>query len=193
MKHALTMALAALILPLAACTGNLSSRAVRQQIAELGTATLNVDDIQVQRIVTELGDRAIAEANVRLVFQFEKDAEGEWTIVAARLGDREWIDIEDLFAAMAQQNTGDTSSSLEKLSAGLDEYRSRNGSLPEVPAEGFVSDVLHPLFMTELIRDDAWGARISYHAEGANYELRSPGPDGVIGNTDDIVRNVTPQ
>ena len=193
MKHTLAMVLAVLVLPLAACTGNLSSRAARQQIAELGAATLDVDDIQVQRIVTELGDRAIAEANVRMTFQFEKDADGEWAIVAARLGDREWIDIEDLFAAIEEQNTAETTASLEKLSVGLDEYRSQNASLPDVSTEGFVSDVLHPLFMSDLIRDDAWGTRISYQAEGENFELRSAGPDGVIGNTDDIVRNAAAQ
>jgi len=187
------MVLAALVLPLLACTGNLSSRTARQQIAVLGSATFDIDDIQVQRIVTELGDRAIAEANVRLAFQFERDAEGEWTIIAARLGDREWINIDDLFAAIELQNREVTTASLEKLSVGLDQYRRQNSCLPDVGFEGFVSDVLHPLFMTDLIRDDAWGARIRYQAEGENYELRSPGPDGVIGNTDDIVRTATAQ
>lgn len=182
------LTLTAVVLMVSACSANLSSRAARQQIAELGMANLDVNNIQVQRIVTQLGGRAIAEANVRLAFQFDRNDDGKWIIVSARLGDREWIDIETLLGAIELQNTEETTNSLNKLSAGLVEYWNQNGSLPEVSAEESISDVLHPLFMTDLIRADAWGASINYRAANNNYELRSPGPDGVIDNNDDIVR-----
>lgn len=174
-------------LALGACTGNLSSRTARQQIAELGDASLVTDDIQIQRIVTELGDRAIAEANVRMAFQFEKGPDDEWVIVSARLGDRQWVDIEELLGAIEAQNAEETHASLEKLAAGLRTYRIRNGSLPVVGDDAYLSDVLHPLFMTDLVRDDAWGGRIVYTAEGDAYELRAPGPDGRTGTADDVV------
>jgi hypothetical protein len=188
MKPALIMALAGLLLVVPACSGNLSSRTARQQIAELGDATLDPDDVQIQRIVTELGDRRIAEANVRLTFQFERDADDEWVIIAARLGDREWIDIADLFRAIEVQNTEQTTDSLNKLSVGLADYLEQNGSLPDISADTYVSDVLHPRFMTDLIRDDAWGTRIWYQVQGDSYVLRSAGSDGLIDTEDDIVR-----
>jgi hypothetical protein len=189
MKPLRIIALALSLLALAACTGNLSSRTARQQIAELGDASLLTDDIQVQRIVTELGGRSIVEANVQMAFQFERNADGAWTIVSARLGDREWIEIEDLLDAIEAQNTDQTTASLEKLALGVGAYRSRNGALPEVPREGTLSDVLHPVFMTDLVRDDAWGYRIRYAADRDGYELRAPGPDGAAGTGDDIVLN----
>lgn len=189
MKTLTVIALAVPLLMPLACTGNLSSRTARQQIAELGDAALLTDDIQVQRIVTQLGDRAIAEANVRMAFQFERNAGGDWRIVSARLGEGEWIDVAELLAAIAARNTDETAASLDQLALGLDAYRTRNGSLPEIPTEGYLSDVLHPLFMTDLIRDDPWGGRIRYLRNGGGYELRSPGPDGTDGTEDDIVFN----
>ena len=187
MKWTTVIALAVPLMGLSACTGNLSSRTARQRIAELGDARLITDDIQVQRIVTELGDRAIAEANVRMAFQFERNADGDWTIVSARLGTGEWIDIDELLTAIAAQSADETTASLQKLALGLDAYRDRNGSLPEIPADSYLSDVLHPLFMTDLIRDDPWGGRIRYLENGGGYQLRSPGPDGTDGTEDDIV------
>ncbi len=172
---------------LPACTGNLSPRTARRQIAELGDAALPTDDIQIQRIVTELGNRAIAEAHVRTTFQFERNADGEWTIVAVRLGDRDWIDVDRLLAAIEAQDADDTAAALEGLAVGIDAFRARNGSLPEVSPARPVSDVLHPLFMNDLIRDDAWGGRIRYTADGDGYELRAPGPDGAAGTGDDVV------
>ncbi len=112
-------------------------------------------------------------------------------IVSARLGTGEWIDIDELLTAIAAQNADGAAASLEKLAVGLDAYRDRNGSLPEVPADGYLSDVLHPLFMTDLIRHDPWGGRIRYLENGGGYQLRSPGPDGTDGTGDDIVLDGT--
>jgi hypothetical protein len=187
MKPTVLAALGALALAVPSCTGSLSSNAARQQIAELGDATLVPDDIQVQRIVTELGDRAVAETTVRMAFQFERAATGEWQIVAARLGDRQWIDVDGLLAAIDAQNAEATRASLERLSAGIAEYRRQNGALPEAGSDRTVADLLHPMFMSDLVRVDAWGASIVYEVGGDGYRLRSPGPDGQAGSADDIV------
>ncbi len=187
MKSLPILALTLVLGVLGACTGNLSPRTARRQIVELGDAALPTDDVQIQRIVTELGGRAIAEAHVRLTFQFERSADGEWTIVAARLGDRNWIDIDSLISAIEARSTDETAAALDSLAAGIDAYATRNGSLPEVSPARPVSDVLHPLFMNEPVRDDAWGGRIGYTADGDGYELRAPGPDGTAGTGDDVV------
>lgn len=172
---------------LAGCSGTVSSGTVRQQVAELGGANLDPDDIQVQRIVDQLGGRTVAEANVRLTFQFEEGPDGQTEIVAVRLGDRNWLDVTDLLAAIEAGNVGRTQSDIEKLAAGLGAYRDSSGELPALPPGGYISDVLHPGFMRDLVRNDAWGGAIAYDRTESGFELRSPGPDGTAGNTDDIV------
>jgi hypothetical protein len=51
-----------------------------------------------------------------------------------------------------------------------------------------LTDVLHPLYMSELIREDGWGAPILYETTPpAGYRLLSLGADGRRGTPDDIV------
>ena len=136
----------------------------------------------------ETGSRAVAETSVKMAFQFEKDAGGDWRIVSARLGDRQWVDIDLLLQALASQYSDDTSAALEKLEAGIEQYQAQNGSLPQLGPESALADVLHPLFMVDLIRQDAWGHEIQYERQGDDaYVLRSSGPDGVRGSSDDII------
>ena len=177
------------LLTAAGCaSGTLSSNAARQQIAEIQDAALSTDDIQIQRIVSEMSGRAVAEANLRMAFEFEEDADGEWRLVAARLGDGNWINLDGLMAAIDRQRSESTSDALDQLRVGLDTFVSRNGALPEVLPGGYVSDELHPLYMNDLIRNDAWGGPIRYLRTDEGYELRSAGADGRADTGDDIVR-----
>ncbi len=145
-------------------------------------------EIEIERIMIETGGRAVAETSVKMAFQFEKDAGGKWRIVSARLGDRQWIDVDLLLEAVERQYSDNTSAALGKLAAGVTEYQAQNGSLPLLGTESTLADVLHPLFMEDLIRQDAWGREIRYERRGDRaYVLRSPGPDGVHGSPDDIV------
>lgn len=168
------------------CSGAVSSGTVRRQVAELGGANLNSEDIQVQRIVDQLGGRTVAEANVRLAFQFEEGPDGEMHIVAVRLGTGQWLDVAELLAAIESGNVSRTTDDIARLATGLRAYRDENGTLPESTGNP-ISDVLHPQFMTELVRNDAWGRAITYDRTGPGFELRSMGPDGLAETSDDIV------
>ncbi len=176
---------------IAGCSGSVSSRTVRQQVAGLGGANLNPNDIQVQRIVDQLGGRTVAEANVRLAFQFEEGPDGEMHIVAVRLGTGQWLGVAELLAAIESGNVRRTTDDISRLANGLRAYQEQNGVLPENTGDP-ISDVLHPRFMVELVRDDAWGRAIAYDRTGSGFELRSLGPDGVAGTSDDIVTSGLP-
>lgn len=187
MKRASLAVLGVILLISSGCSGRLSTRTVRQQIASLGESNLVPSAVAVERIVTEIGGRLVAETTVKMAFQFEQDADGNWRIVAARLGDRQWVDIDILLEALEAQRAEETTVAMQKLAAGVDEYRAENGTLPEIDANGHLSDVLHPRFMAELIREDAWGVEFRYELQDANYRLRSSGPDGIEGNSDDVL------
>ncbi len=135
----------------------------------------------------------IAETTVRMAFQFEREPDGDWQIVSARLGDRQWVDVSAFIEALESQFEDQTTEAMEKLASGVETYRDENGGLPEITPEGYLSDVLHPLFMPELVRDDAWGSAIRYEQENGTYQLRSSGPDGVVGSGDDLLVNPTPK
>ncbi len=186
MRYVVPTVLVAAVFVLSGCSGRLSQDNVREQIAELGGSSLVPSEIEVQRIVIDSETRAIAETNVKMAFQFEREAGGQWRIAAARLGDRQWVDIETLFAALDRQRSDDTAVALRKLADGISEYREENGSLPDPDSN--LSDTLHPLFMGELIRQDSWGQDIQYEVTGdGGFRLRSTGPDRMPGSSDDIV------
>ncbi len=188
MKYAGFMALITVLLAaVSGCGPGLSARNARSQIARLGAAELVPSDVAIERIITEAGDRMIAETTVKMAFQFERGEDGEWQIVSARLGDRQWIDLATFLTALESQFEDQTSDAMERLALAVDAYRDENGSLPEIAPDDYLSDVLHPLFMPDLIRDDAWGSTIRYETDNGSYQLRSSGPDGVVGSADDIM------
>ena len=53
--------------------------------------------------MAQAGDKAIAETSVKIAFQFEKDNNGDWRIVSARLGDRNWVDVDTLLKVLEEQ------------------------------------------------------------------------------------------
>ena len=59
---------------------------IRKQVADLGTSTLVPSSVSVRRVVSQSGNRAIAETTVDLAFQFERDsAVSPWHIASVRL------------------------------------------------------------------------------------------------------------
>jgi hypothetical protein len=47
--------------------------------------------------------------------------------------------------------------------------------------------MLHPSYMSDLVRMDGWGRPIVYEPNGATFRLVSLGADGLQGTPDDIV------
>ena len=172
-----------------ACSGpRLSHDEVRKQIAAMGKSSLLPDSIQIQRIVSQSDTAAIAETTVSLAFEFKKDkASGPWRIASVRLGDRDWIDVNELVAAINENRRKTTLESLQKLAAGIAAYRQGTGNAPNASEIVGLTNLLHPLYMSDLIRLDAWGRPIQVEVSGTTYRLISLGTDGVRGTADDIV------
>jgi hypothetical protein len=176
---------------IAGCTGaRLSHDEVRRQIAAIGTSALLPDSIQVQRIVSQSDKDAIAETTVSLAFEFKREKPSDpWHIAAVRLGDRDWIGVDELLAAINDSRRRTTLDSMQKLSTGIAAFRQRTGAAPNATEISGLMDILHPSYMTELVRADAWGHPIHYEVSGASYRLVSFGADGIRGTADDIVVN----
>ena len=174
---------------LSGCSGaRLSSEEARQKITEIATSGLVPDAVEVRRIVTQSDTQVIAETTITLAFQFRRDNPASpWRVAAVRLGDRDWIDLNELVAAINEGRRRETVSAMEKLVAGIASYRQINGSAPQVTDIVQLTDILHPNYMSDLVRMDGWGRPIAYEPSGATFRLVSVGADGLRGTPDDIV------
>ena len=81
MRYIVPTVLAATVIALSGCSGRLSQGNVRQQIAELGGASLIPSEIEVQRLVIDSDTRAIAETNIKMAFQFDREMGCDWFMV----------------------------------------------------------------------------------------------------------------
>jgi hypothetical protein len=170
------------------CAGSrLAHDDARRRIAELGRSDLVPDAIEIRRLVFQSENEAIAESSITLAFQFKRNPGGEWQVAAVRLGDRDWIDVNELLAAVEQARQRETAVALGKVVTGITEYRRTNNALPNAANIVELTNVLHPQYMSDLVRTDAWGNTIDYEVTGSAFRLVSRGADGIRGTTDDIV------
>jgi hypothetical protein len=186
MKHFVLLA----CLTLSACTGaRLSHDEARKKIAEIGRSNLVPAAIEIRRIVSQTNTEAIAEASITLAFQFKRDnPDTEWRIQAVRLGDREWISLDELLAGINEGRRRATTDGMQKLAEAVEKYRTTNGALPNARDIVTLTDILNPRYMSELVREDGWGKPILYEVTGPTaFRLTSDGPDGRRGTADDIV------
>src|SRR5689334_20289303 len=103
MKPLISLSCTALLAAsLAACSGaRLSHEEARRQIAAIGSSALVPGSIQVQRIVSQTDKDAIAETTVALAFEFKRDKPSDaWHVAAVRLGDRDWVGVDELITAI---------------------------------------------------------------------------------------------
>src|SRR5438105_13065514 len=176
MKHVLLLG----CLVLGACSGaRLSHDEARKKIAEIGRSNLVPAAIEIRRIVSQTDTEAIAEATITLAFQFKRaNPAAEWRIQAVRLGDRDWISLDELLAGINEGRRRATTDSMEKVAAAVEKFRTVNGSLPNARDIVGLTDILNPRYMNELVREDGWGKPILYEATGpAAFRLVSDGPD----------------
>ena len=186
-RPAKILLLSCVLLP-ACAADRLSQNEARQKIAQIGRSNLVPDAVEIRRIVSQSETEAIAESSVTLAFQFKRpNANSEWRISAVRLGDRDWISMDELLAAINEGRRRTTVEGLQKLAGAIAKYREMNGAIPAEPDITKLTDVLHPLYISELIRQDGWGDPLEYQVVGSTFRLVSAGPDGLRGTPDDIV------
>ena len=177
-------------LTLCSCTASRLSHAdARRKINEIGRSKLIPDAIEVRRIVSQSENEAIAEATITLAFQFKRaNPYAEWKVEAVRLGDRDWISLDELLKAVNEGRQRATAQSMNELATGIEKYQTTNGTLPNARDIVALTDILHPNYMTQLVREDGWGNPIIYEVTGAaTFRLISIGPDRRRGTPDDIV------
>ena len=175
---------------LPACSSKrLSQGEARKKIASIGQSNLVPDAIQILRIVSQSDTSAIAESTVTLAFQFKRaNSNAEWRIESVRLGDRDWISLDELLAAIDEARRRTTTQAMQQLVEAVEKYRSKNGALPAASDIVKLTDILYPAYMPNLVREDGWGNPIIYEVTGqSTFRLVSRGGDKRRGTADDVV------
>ncbi len=157
----------------------------------MGIAELKNQQIEVVKISQSGDNQAVAEVQLATALQFVRGKEKEWHIQSVRLGDRNWIEWKTFLQVLNEVRARQTRETLEKILQGLRKYRQEQGRFPPVASIIRLTDLLVPQYLGEVIRYDAWNRELVYQVSAAgSAELRSQGPDGMSGTSDDIV--VTP-
>jgi hypothetical protein len=147
---------------------------------------LTKGDVQVIGI-TQLGPQdAVVEIQLHSAFRLRK-VDGDWVVREVRIGRGQWENLDDLMRALQRIKIEETQSSLEKIAAAIEAYRRKNSRLPDCKNYVELADALYPLFLSPLIREDAWKQPlVAAFSPLSTIRLISSGPDGKLGTPDDI-------
>jgi len=168
------------------CGGrSISTKSARDAIIGSQAALLTTRDLEVLS-VSQIGSEAIVETALHSAFRLERVG-GEWVVREVRVGQGQWEKVDDILRALQQVKVEETRQLLEKIASAIEAYRQKNGHLPQFSDYVGLSDALFPLFMTPVIRLDAWGNPFNATLVALDtVRLTSAGPDGKFGTADDI-------
>ena len=165
--------------------GDLTPKEARRVIARLAGIELPSDAVRIKSI-SPMGNTAVVVAQVETAFRFVNDKD-KWRVAEVRTGDRRWEDMDLLIRALNTEKTSRVRAELETIATALESFRRERGSYVEAKTEAALVDFLSPRYLARVIRLDAWHRPYEYEGSRESYVLRSLGPDGESGTSDDVV------
>ncbi|HEX5704724.1 MAG TPA: type II secretion system protein GspG [Pyrinomonadaceae bacterium] len=165
--------------------GDLTPKEARRVIARLAGIELPSDAVRIKSI-SPMGNSAVVVAQVETAFRFVNDKD-KWRVAEVRTGDRRWEDMDLLIRALNTEKTSRVRAELETIATALEAFRRERGSYVEAKTEAALVDFLSPRYLARVIRLDAWHRPYEYEGGREAYVLRSLGPDGKSGTSDDVV------
>ncbi len=176
----------AVLLLLSSC-GKSIEKQTRDQVRKLSNAELNENQIRVFN-VKDMGDSATAELEINTAVKMRKQ-DGNWLVEEIRIGSRKWEDIHRIVRAVDQIRIEDTMADMQVVRDAVRKYRSAKTDLTldlDYPA---LIDLLYPEFISVPMREDAWDNPFTLLVTKEGFQIRSTGPDGKRGSSDDLVLN----
>jgi hypothetical protein len=181
------------VLLLTGCGGrSMNSHLATKLIMEIPEETLEKKDIDVVNITQVSGSEAIADTTLKTAFRLEK-VRGKWVVREVRLGHGQWERVSDLVQTLEVVKIEETRQLCDRIAEAIRGYQEANGALPVFKSYIGLSDLLSPVYLTPLIRLDAWNRPFeAVRADSNTIVIRSAGPDGRFGTKDDIIRTFPP-
>ena len=172
-------------------SSELTTKRARCLVASLFGVELPSDDVRIRNISPfglSIGSEssALVTALVQADFRFARDA-GGWRVVEVKSGNRDWVSVAELPAAVDQIKRSAAADELSTIAKALSEFRQDRGHFVVSDKESVLIDHLSPRYLTRVIRVDPWHRPYHYDGQQDRYSLRSLGPDGKPNTPDDIV------
>lgn len=175
-----------LILLTSIACGKSVEKQIRDQVRNFDNASLAQKQVEVKN-VQEMGDHAVAEVQITTAVKMIKQ-DGKWLIEEFRIGDRRWERADHILELINEKRTATTLQQINQITDGIRRYTDLNSRIPQVSTFEELVDMLSPHFQNQVIRIDSWSNPFYYRARGDHqYTLRSLGPDGRLGTSDDLV------
>ena len=110
-----------------------------------------------------------------------------WHVAELRTGNRDWVKLEPLLAALNQHKQKLAHSELELIAGALEKFRRDRGFYVVSDKQSVAIDFLSPRYLGRVIRVDPWNQPYKYLGERDHFTLRSTGPDRKPDTPDDVL------
>ncbi len=112
---------------------------------------------------------------------------GGWKVTELRTGNRDWLKVEPLLAALNQAKRETAHAELRTIAQALERFRSERGSYLISDKQAAAIDHLSPRYLARVIRVDPWKQPYTYQGQRDRFTLSSSGPDRKEATADDII------
>jgi hypothetical protein len=133
---------------------------------------------------------ATVVAWLRVAARLTNDKSG-WHVVELRTGNRDWVKLETLRAAIDEQKQKQVREELDSIAKALEKFRNDRGFYVVSDRQSVAIDFLSPHYLSQVIRVDPWNQPYKYVGERDHFTLRSNGPDRKADTPDDITLSET--
>jgi type II secretion system (T2SS) protein G len=129
---------------------------------------------------------AVVVAWVNVEARLVNAGNGGWKVSELRTGNRDWVQLEPLVAAVNEEKEKKARTELATVAKALEQFRQDRGFYVVSDSQAVVLDHLNPRYLATVIRVDPWHQPYKYLGERNHFTLRSSGRDGKDDTADDI-------
>jgi hypothetical protein len=152
---------------------------------EIPSDALRIQEVDPMPIPLATQASATVVAWVKIEARLLNDQHG-WHVTELRTGNRGWIHIDAVLAAVSEVKQKQARSELELIASALEKFRRERGYYIVSDSQAVAIDHLSPRYLARVIRVDPWHQPYRYAGERDHFTLRSTGPDGKENTPDDI-------
>jgi len=155
---------------------------------EVPSDALRIQTIAPMPVPMATQPSATVVAWIRMDARLTQSGKG-WQVVELRTGNRGWVKLESLLAALNLEKQNRARAELQMMAAALEKFRSERGFYVVADKHATAIDYLSPRYLPRVIRIDPWQQPYLYLGQRDHFTLRSSGPDGKPDTADDIAIN----
>lgn len=153
---------------------------------EIPSDAIRIQEVDPMPIPLASQTSATVIAWVRVEVRLANEKSG-WRVTELRTGNRDWVKLEPLVAAINEQKQRVARAELDLISQALEKFRKDRGFYVVSAKQSVAIDFLSPRYLARVIRVDPWHQPYRYLGERDHFTLRSTGPDGKVDTPDDIL------